>query len=159
MTAVYSSRTLEGARDRDRETDRRRQTDSGRFWVRHRRESESSRVSVRDRGRRSTERRAEGGGARYGFGEATPTPTPAPGPELWLPGAFCAHPGRPGAGKGLLRRLHSLWAAACTWAEPAAGPSVRGGLAVPTGKWTSEEASSTWKLRFCPIAGLAGERR
>lgn len=29
----------------------------------------------------------------------------SPSPELWLPGAFCAHCGGPGAGKTLLGRL------------------------------------------------------
>lgn len=48
------------------------------------------------------------------------------------------------------RRLHSLRGAACTWAVPAAGPSARGRLAVPTGEvGIPRKQGSAWEFGFC----------
>lgn len=115
MTVVSSSRTLGGCEGQ-------RQTETDRFGAilgETQGESQSSRVRVSGTGvvgPLNGEQREE---EPHVASARSPL---LPGPELWLAGAFCAHPGRPGAGKALLGRLHSLWAAACTWAGPAAGP-------------------------------------
>lgn len=128
MRAVYSSRTLEGARDRDR------QTETDRFGAilgeTQARESKQPSQSVRDRGPRSTERRAEGGGARYSFGEAPSRPRP-----------------RALASRRLLR---PPWEAR-GWESPAQAPTQ------PVGCFLHLGRASSQPLRPRPPGGAQGE--